>query len=171
MTRLAALLAQFADPAVALAAPRVVALPVAEPGLLDRYEETGSPLDMGAGEGPVMPVSALSYVPSATIVVRCDAVGTGFDDSMRVGEDVDLCMRPHEAGWRLRYVPTAGVGHRHRTDLRGWLAHEPRTVPAPPTWRCATPGRCRRCMPPPGRWQPAPCCCAGGRGRRPWRRP
>ncbi|TQJ85317.1 mycofactocin biosynthesis glycosyltransferase MftF [Streptomyces sp. SLBN-31] len=119
---LAALLAQFADPAVALAAPRVVALPVAEPGLLDRYEEKRSPLDMGAGEGPVVPVSALSYVPSATIVVRRDAVGTGFDDHMRVGEDVDLCMRLHEAGWRLRYVPTARVGHRHRTDLRGWLA-------------------------------------------------
>ncbi|WP_225835892.1 mycofactocin biosynthesis glycosyltransferase MftF [Streptomyces sp. NK08204] len=119
---LAVLLAQFADPAVALAAPRVVALPVSEPGLLDRYEEMRSPLDMGGGEGPVVPVSALSYVPSATIVVRRVAVGAGFDDSMRVGEDVDLCMRLHEAGWRLRYVPAARVRHRHRTGLRSWLA-------------------------------------------------
>ncbi|MET8243895.1 mycofactocin biosynthesis glycosyltransferase MftF [Streptomyces sp. NPDC005202] len=119
---LAPLLAQFADPAVALAAPRVVALPVPEPGLLDRYEEVRSPLDMGAREGPVVPVSALSYVPSATIVVRRSAVGAGFDEGMRVGEDVDLCMRLHGAGWRLRYVPAARVGHRHRTDLRSWLA-------------------------------------------------
>jgi mycofactocin system glycosyltransferase len=119
---LAPLLAQFTDPAVALAAPRVVALPVPAPGLLDRYEERCSPLDMGDREGPVVPVSALSYVPSATIVVRRCAVGAGFDEDMRVGEDVDLCMRLHEAGWRLRYVPAARVGHRHRTDLRSWLA-------------------------------------------------
>ncbi|MEU9789005.1 mycofactocin biosynthesis glycosyltransferase MftF [Streptomyces sparsogenes] len=116
------LLAQFADPALALAAPRVIALPVPAPGLLDRYEEIRSPLDMGAVEGPVVPVSALSYVPSATIVVRRAAVGPGFDEAMRVGEDVDLCMRLHEAGWRLRYVPSARVSHRHRTDLRSWLA-------------------------------------------------
>ncbi|MGW5202404.1 mycofactocin biosynthesis glycosyltransferase MftF [Streptomyces spiralis] len=119
---LAALLAQFADPALALAAPRVTALPVSAPGLLDRYEEIRSPLDMGAAQGPVVPVSALSYVPSATVVVRREAVGRGFDEAMRVGEDVDLCMRLHEAGWRLRYVPSARVGHRHRTDLRSWLA-------------------------------------------------
>jgi mycofactocin system glycosyltransferase len=119
---LASLLAQFADPALALAAPRVVALPVPAPGLLDRYEEIRSPLDMGAMEGPVVPVSALSYVPSATIVVRRAAVGAGFDPALRVGEDVDLCMRLHEAGWRQRYVPSARVGHRHRTDLRRWLA-------------------------------------------------
>ncbi|WP_345143928.1 mycofactocin biosynthesis glycosyltransferase MftF, partial [Streptomyces mexicanus] len=119
---LATLLAQFADPALALAAPRVTALPVSAPGLLDRYEEIRSPLDMGAAEGPVVPVSALSYVPSATVVVRREAVGPGFDEAMRVGEDVDLCMRLHEAGWRLRYVPSARVGHRHRTDLRSWLA-------------------------------------------------
>ncbi|SBT90296.1 mycofactocin system glycosyltransferase [Streptomyces sp. DI166] len=119
---LAPLLAQFTDPAVALVAPRVVALPVPSPGLLDRYEKLRSPLDMGAAEGPVVPVSALSYVPSATIVVRRAAVGAGFDTALRVGEDVDLCMRLHEAGWRVRYVPSARVGHRHRTDLRNWLA-------------------------------------------------
>ncbi|WP_313896719.1 mycofactocin biosynthesis glycosyltransferase MftF [Streptomyces sp. GC420] len=119
---LAPLLAQFSDPAVALVAPRVVALPVRAPRLLDRYEEVRSPLDMGPKEGPVRPLSALSYVPSATIVVRRSAVGAGFVPAMRVGEDVDLCMRLHEAGWRLRYVPESRVGHRHRTDLRSWLA-------------------------------------------------
>ncbi|MFF4255185.1 mycofactocin biosynthesis glycosyltransferase MftF [Streptomyces sp. NPDC001663] len=119
---LAPLLAHFSDPAVALVAPRVVALPVSAPGLFDRYEEVRSPLDMGVREGPVVPVSMLSYVPSATIVVRRAAVGAGFAPGMRVGEDVDLCMRLHEAGWRLRYVPSVQVGHRHRTDLRSWVA-------------------------------------------------
>ncbi|MBZ4016549.1 mycofactocin biosynthesis glycosyltransferase MftF [Streptomyces purpurogeneiscleroticus] len=119
---LAPLLAQFADPAVALAAPRIVAVPVAGAGRLDRYEEVRSPLDMGAREGPVVPLSALAYVPSATIVVRRSAVGTGFAPAMRVAEDVDLCHRLHAAGWRLRYVPRSRVGHQHRTDLRSWLA-------------------------------------------------
>ncbi|RSS32251.1 mycofactocin biosynthesis glycosyltransferase MftF, partial [Streptomyces sp. WAC05858] len=98
------------------------ALPPAAPRALDHYEQVRSPLDMGSREGPVVPVSMLSYVPSATIVVRRSAVGAGFAPGMRVGEDVDLCMRLHEAGWRLRYVPSVRVAHRHRTDLRGWLA-------------------------------------------------
>ncbi|MEV0180359.1 mycofactocin biosynthesis glycosyltransferase MftF [Streptomyces sp. NPDC050625] len=119
---LAPLLAHFGDPAVALVAPRIVALPVPAPRRLDRYEQIRSPLDMGSREGPVVPVSMLGYVPSATIVVRRSAVGAGFAPGMRVGEDVDLCMRLHRAGWRLRYVPDVRVGHRHRTDLRGWLA-------------------------------------------------
>ncbi|MEU1903250.1 mycofactocin biosynthesis glycosyltransferase MftF [Streptomyces hygroscopicus] len=119
---LAGLLAHFDDPAVALVAPRIVALSPAVPRPLDRYEQVRSPLDMGSREGPVVPVSMLSYVPSATIVVRRSAVGAGFAPGMRVGEDVDLCMRLHEAGWRLRYVPSVRVAHRHRTDLRRWLA-------------------------------------------------
>ncbi|MFD0662729.1 mycofactocin biosynthesis glycosyltransferase MftF [Thermocatellispora tengchongensis] len=119
---LAPLLAQFADPMVALAAPRVSALPVAAPGVLDRYEQVRSPLDMGAREGPVVPLTALPYVPSATVVLRRRAVGAGFDPAMRVGEDVDLCLRLHGAGWRLRYVPASRVRHANRTGLRSWIA-------------------------------------------------
>ncbi|GAA0478038.1 mycofactocin biosynthesis glycosyltransferase MftF [Streptomyces olivaceiscleroticus] len=120
---LAPLLAQFADPAVALVAPRIVAAPPpgGRRGVLDRYEDVRSPLDMGAREGPVVPLSALAYVPSATLVVRRAALGTGFDPRLRVAEDVDLCMRLHAAGWRLRYVPEVTVGHHHRTGLRDWL--------------------------------------------------
>ncbi|POX38528.1 mycofactocin system glycosyltransferase [Streptomyces sp. Ru73] len=120
---LAPLLAQFADPAVALAAPRIVAAPApaGRRGVLDRYEAVRSPLDMGPREGPVVPLSALAYVPSATLVVRRAALGAGFDPRLRVAEDVDLCMRLYEAGWRLRYVPGATVGHHHRTGLRDWL--------------------------------------------------
>lgn len=115
------LLAQFQDPAVGLAAPRVVALRPLGRNWLARFDETCSPLDMGQEEGLVAPLSRLSYVPSTAIVVRREAV-EGFAADMRVGEDVDLCLRMHAAGWRLRYVPTARVAHEHRTDVRRWMA-------------------------------------------------
>ena len=100
------LLAQFTDPAVALAAPRVVGLP-AEPARVARpVRRRPVALDMGGREGPVVPLSALSYVPGATLVVRRAAVGGGFAPELRVGEDVNLCLRLHQAGWRMRYVPS-----------------------------------------------------------------
>jgi mycofactocin glycosyltransferase len=116
------LLAQFTDPALALAAPRVVGIPQSQPRWLDRYEDVRSPLDMGGREAPVVPLSALAYVPSAALVVRRAAVGGGFAAELRIGEDVDLCLRLHRIGWRMRYVPGSRVGHRHRANLRGWLA-------------------------------------------------
>jgi mycofactocin system glycosyltransferase len=113
------LLARFADPAVALAAPRIVALaPVT--GWLARYESVRSSLDLGADPALVVPKSRVAYVPSAALVVRRDVVGSGFDERMHVAEDVDLVLRLHEAGWRLRYEPAARVAHEHRTDLRAW---------------------------------------------------
>ena len=39
---------------------------------------------------------------------------------MHVAEDVDLVLRLHTAGWRLRYEPASRVAHEHRTDLRDW---------------------------------------------------
>ena len=119
---LSPLLAQFTDPALALAAPRVVGIPQSQPGWLDRYEDVRSPLDMGGREAPIVPLSALAYVPSATLVVRRAAVGSGFAPELRIGEDVDLCLRLHRTGWRMRYVPSSRVGHCHRANLRGWLA-------------------------------------------------
>jgi mycofactocin system glycosyltransferase len=119
---LSPLLAQFADPALALAAPRVVGIPQSQPGWLDRYEDVRSPLDMGGREAPIVPLSALAYVPSATLVVRRAAVGGGFAPDLRFGEDVDMCLRLHRAGWRMRYVPSSRVGHCHRANLRSWLA-------------------------------------------------
>ena len=116
------LLAQFTDPALALAAPRVVGIPRAQPGWLDRYEDVRSPLDMGGREAPVVPLSALAYVPGATLVVRRAAVGSGFSPELRIGEDVDLCLRLHRAGWRMRYLPSSRVGHCHRASLRSWVA-------------------------------------------------
>ncbi|QDQ96943.1 mycofactocin biosynthesis glycosyltransferase MftF [Tomitella fengzijianii] len=135
-----ALSAHFTDPSVALAAPRITALDAADepenawPGAgLTRYEEIRSSLDLGAAPGPVVPGTPVSYVPSAAMVVRRTAItgiatevsaGGGFDERMHVAEDVDLCWRLHEAGWRLRYDPDAEVTHEHRTRLRGWLGRK-----------------------------------------------
>jgi len=113
------LLAAFADPAVGLAAPRIVALlPVT--GWLGRYEAVRSSLDLGPDPALIVPRSRVAYVPSAALVVRRDAAGAGFDERLHVAEDVDLVLRLHAAGWRLRYVPVARVAHDHRTTFRAW---------------------------------------------------
>jgi mycofactocin system glycosyltransferase len=113
------LLARFADPAVGLAAPRIVALPPIT-GWLATYEAVRSSLDLGPDPALIVPRSRVAYVPSAALLVRRAAVGAGFDERMLVAEDVDLVLRLHAAGWRLRYEPASRVAHDHRTTLRAW---------------------------------------------------
>jgi hypothetical protein len=117
---LAALLPHFADPAVAAAAPRIVSH---QPGRtwLGRYEQASSPLDMGRREGIVAAGTRVPYVPTAALVVRTSALGSGFTEELRAGEDVDFVWRLASAGWRVRYEPAATVGHQHRTRLRRWF--------------------------------------------------
>ena len=119
---LAPLLAHLADPAVALAAPRITALPPSgrPPGWLDRYERLRSSLDLGPEPGPIVPRTRVAYVPSAALLVRRAALGAGFDEGLRVAEDVDLVLRLHAAGWRLRYEPAASVAHEHRARPVDW---------------------------------------------------
>jgi mycofactocin system glycosyltransferase len=119
---LAPLRAHLADPAVALAAPQVVALPTkAGPGSwLDRYEALRSSLDLGPDPARIAPLTRVAYVPSAALLVRRAALGTGFAEELRVAEDVDLVLRLHAAGWRLRYEPAARVAHRHRARPLSW---------------------------------------------------
>lgn len=117
------LLAQLADPAVALAAPRIVALPPIA-GPLARYEAVRSSLDLGPDPAAVVPRSRVAYVPSAALLVRRAAVGAGFDERLHVAEDVDLVLRLHAAGWRLRYEPASRVAHEHRTSPGAWVARK-----------------------------------------------
>ncbi|HEV7422623.1 MAG TPA: mycofactocin biosynthesis glycosyltransferase MftF [Mycobacterium sp.] len=119
------LLGHFCDPAVALVAPRIVGL--CEPqNLVARYEAVRSSLDLGHREAPVVPYGTVSYVPSAAIICRRSVLTEvgGFDETLKSGEDVDLCWRFIEAGARLRYEPIALVGHDHRTQLRDWFARK-----------------------------------------------
>ncbi|GAA3952645.1 mycofactocin biosynthesis glycosyltransferase MftF [Gordonia caeni] len=110
------LLAHFSDPTVAIVAPRVVGRREQTGSMVARYANAHSSLDMGPTEGPVAPGTALAYVPSAAMVVRRDGF-LGFDESLRVAEDVDLCWRTDASGWRVYYDPIAQVRHDHRESL------------------------------------------------------
>ncbi|MCR8691211.1 mycofactocin biosynthesis glycosyltransferase MftF [Rhodococcus pyridinivorans] len=118
-------LGHFTDPAVALVAPRIVAL---EPdsSALAKYEHARSSLDLGSRESAVVAGGPVSYVPSAALLVRRDALVAcgGFDETMHVAEDVDLCRRLQTSGWRLRYEPISRVAHDHRTRFRTWLTRK-----------------------------------------------
>lgn len=99
---ISALTGHFADPLVAAVAPRIVA--AAGGG-------GGSALDLGDRAARVMPLTRVAYVPTAALVVRRAALGGGFDEALRYGEDVDLVWRLTEAGWRVRYEPAVQVAH------------------------------------------------------------
>lgn len=118
---LSTLLAHLSDPRVAACAPRVRAAPA--PGVLARYEVHGSPLDLGDRPARVAPGTRLSYVPSAALLVRAadlERLG-GFDEEMRLGEDVDLVWRLVASGRVVRYEPSATVQHEVRPTTAAWL--------------------------------------------------
>jgi len=120
------LLEQFGDPAVAVVAPRITSIePLGAPDhpLLSRYERVHASLDRGTQRGRVRARTRISYVPSAALVCRVDALNAagGFDEAMAVGEDVDLVWKLDEAGHTVRYEPSVTVGHRHRTTPWAWL--------------------------------------------------
>lgn len=119
LAQLAGLLAD--DPGLAIAAPRVRALP--GPGAVARYETGASPLDMGADPSLVGPGRRVGFVPSAALLARRDALNEvgGFDERRRVGEDVDLVLRLLDRGWSVRYAPQAEVGHRSRETVAGMM--------------------------------------------------
>ncbi|MGP3937826.1 mycofactocin biosynthesis glycosyltransferase MftF [Nonomuraea sp. KM88] len=115
------LLPHFADREVAAVAPRIVSYGV-ERGWLSRYEAARSALDMGDTAAVVRPDGPVPYVPTAALVVRRSAAGTGFDERLPLGEDVDFVWRLVGSGWQVRYEPGAEVAHRHRVRPGNWLA-------------------------------------------------
>lgn len=118
---LSGLCGHFDDPAVVAVAPRVRSRRGS--GLLAGYERFHSPLDLGDAPGPVGPGRAISYVPTAALVVRVAAINDvgGFDPDLRWGEDVDLIWRLTDAGGVVLYEPTVEVVHDPRPNWRAWL--------------------------------------------------
>ena len=127
------LLGHFDDERVAVVAPRVVAAPSTHPGAGSTaswgsaavwgVDERRSPLDLGDRAATVAPGRRVSYVPSAALLARAqllDGAG-GFDDALRVGEDVDLIWRLAASGHVVRYEPAATVAHEVRPDVGSFL--------------------------------------------------
>lgn len=118
------MLRHFADPGLAMVAPRVLGLESIRPNWIIRYEDARSSLDLGSDSSSVRPRSPVTWVSSTCLVARVDALGSGFDASMRVGEDVDLVWRLVDEGRRVRFEPAASVRHEHRSTLRAWLGRK-----------------------------------------------
>lgn len=110
----------LADDRVALVAPRVCATGGTR---LSWYEHDRSPLDMGGSPALVRPFSRVSYVPSAVITCRADAIRNvgRFDETMRWGEDVDMVWRLVASGLWCRYDPSVTALHDVRPTLTAAL--------------------------------------------------
>ncbi|HTX00036.1 MAG TPA: glycosyltransferase, partial [Acidimicrobiales bacterium] len=114
------LLGHFGDPDVVAVAPRVVSAPAH--GLAGLVETQRCALDLGEAPAVVRPGSAVPFVPTAALLVRraaFEAVG-GFDESLPLGEDVELLRRLGEHGG-VRYEPRVTVLHAPRRQLRAVL--------------------------------------------------
>ena len=115
----------FDDSRVALVAPRVKGrTDGSHARWFERYDAAASSLDLGSRHALVRPGSAVSYLPSACLVGRRSALRDGFDESMRVGEDVDLVWRLLDDGHHVRYDPSVVAHHRVRDSMRGWLGRK-----------------------------------------------
>lgn len=91
----------------------------AQGGLMPRYARSRNYLSQTEG----LHGKAGNAAATANMLVRrsaFDAVG-GFAERIRSGGDVDLCWRLRDAGWTLSYRPGAGVVHRHRETLLGFM--------------------------------------------------
>jgi GT2 family glycosyltransferase len=88
-------------------------------GLMPRYARSRNYLSQTEG----LHGKAGTAGATANLLVRrtaFDAAG-GFAEGIRSGGDVDLCWRLRAAGWTLEYRAAAGVVHRHRESLRGFM--------------------------------------------------
>jgi len=115
----------FDDPCLGAVAPRVrpdPGDPSAVGTALSRFSGSRSALDMGPDRSEVGPDRPVRHVPAAALVVRRAALAGGFEPGLRVGEDVDLVWRLLDAGWRVRYEPSAVVWHREPSSWSALLA-------------------------------------------------
>ncbi|WP_320042229.1 mycofactocin biosynthesis glycosyltransferase MftF [uncultured Desulfobacter sp.] len=91
---------------------------------LDLYEDVMSSLCMGAHPRLAGKGADTFYLPSCNLLVKKDAFLdlNGFAPTMQVGEDVDLCWRLRDKGWRIAYMPAGAVFHKHRNQLWSFMS-------------------------------------------------
>ncbi len=115
----------FTDPTLAVVGPRVIGRPASsQPRWFEIYDAAASSLTLGVIPSNVRPGAAVAWLPSACLVARVDALGGGFDPTMRIGEDVDLVWRLIDAGHGVRYDPEVTAHHDTRPTIRGWLGRK-----------------------------------------------
>jgi mycofactocin system glycosyltransferase len=91
---------------------------------IDRYEAVMSSLSLGSRERFGSSGDDTFYLPSCNLLLRRTVflgIG-GFEDSMHVGEDVDLTWRLRDEGWTIAYLPVGTVFHEHRSTLRSFMS-------------------------------------------------
>jgi hypothetical protein len=88
-------------------------------GGLDRYEKVKSSLIMGTWPKRSQQDNPFFYVPSCNLLVRRKLFISldGFDETLVVGEDVDLCYRISNRGYQLEYRTMGTIYHKHRNQL------------------------------------------------------
>ena len=119
--QIATLAAYVTDSRVGAVAPRITC--VNDGTFIGEFESHHSPLDLGSLPALVRPMSRVSYLPATVLVCNIESLNAvnGFDESIRMGEDVDLVWRLIENGIDCRYVPSIECPHRTRTTMRKML--------------------------------------------------
>lgn len=119
--QIATLAAHVIDSHVGAVAPRITC--VNDGTFIGEFESHHSPLDLGSIPALVRPMSRVSYLPATVLVCNIESLNAvnGFDESIRMGEDVDLVWRLIENGIDCRYVPSIECPHKTRTTMRKML--------------------------------------------------
>ncbi len=119
--QVATLAAYVIDSDVGAVAPRITS--VNDGTFIGEFEFHHSPLDLGSVPALVRPMSRVSYLPATVLVCNVQILQSlgGFDDSIRMGEDVDLVWRFIENGISCRYVPSIECPHKARQSIRKML--------------------------------------------------
>lgn len=107
--------------AIHFVAPRVRSQK--ENSAIDDYEQFRSSLDLGSIPAVVRPTSRVSYVPSAVLACNVQSLLelNGFDEALRVGEDVDFVWRASEHGKICRYEPSLTCAHQSRETIADFV--------------------------------------------------
>ena len=116
------LIPAFNDPAMAAVGGQVDGM--CTESAIDRYESIMSSLSLGSRERSGSGGNDTFYLPSCNLLVRRTVFqqAGGFNDSMHVGEDVDLTWRLRDKGWTISYLPAGNVLHKHRSSIRTFMS-------------------------------------------------
>lgn len=91
---------------------------------IDRYEAVMSSLSIGKSKRTAGSGQDTFYLPSCNLLVRRLAFNNvgGFEESMHVGEDVDMTWRLRDSGWHISYLPCGNIRHEHRSSVRSFMS-------------------------------------------------